>query len=241
MTTTWPIVFMGTPQIAAATLAELVQGPDPVVGVVTQPDRPSGRGQQSAPSPVRNLPRAATSRVVAPEKIRTADFLEILRRWKPEIIVVVAYGRILPKTVLDLAPQGCLNVHYSLLPKYRGAAPAAWTIINGETEGGVTTMKLVEKMDAGRDLSPRSDSRWRPTKPPARCRRSSRPSARACCSKPCGDSKKVHWCRASKMKAWQPWRRFLKRKTVSSTGAVRPSRSSGACAVSIPGPAVTLT
>ncbi len=149
MTTPWPIVFMGTPPIAAATLAELVQGPDPVVGVVTQPDRPSGRGRQRAPSPVRKLAESRDIPLVAPEKIRTAEFLEILRRWKPEIIVVVAYGRILPKTVLDLAPRGCLNVHYSLLPKYRGAAPAAWTIINGETEGGVTTMKLVEKMDAG--------------------------------------------------------------------------------------------
>jgi methionyl-tRNA formyltransferase len=87
--------------------------------------------------------------VVAPEKIRTAEFLETLRQWNPEIIVVVAYGRILPKSVLELAPRGCLNVHYSLLPKYRGAAPAAWTIINGESEAGVTTMRLVERMDAG--------------------------------------------------------------------------------------------
>jgi methionyl-tRNA formyltransferase len=87
--------------------------------------------------------------VVAPEKIRDPEFLKTLKGWKPQIIVVVAYGRILPKTILDLAPHGCLNVHYSLLPKYRGAAPAAWTIINGETTAGVTTMKLVEKMDAG--------------------------------------------------------------------------------------------
>jgi methionyl-tRNA formyltransferase len=145
----WPIVFMGTPQIAAATLAELVQGPDPVVGVVTQPDRPAGRGQQSTSSPVKKFAESRSLPVVAAEKIRTPDFLETLRRWQPEIIVVVAYGRILPKAILDLAPRGCLNVHYSLLPKYRGAAPAAWTIINGETEGGVTTMKLVERMDAG--------------------------------------------------------------------------------------------
>ena len=149
MPTTWPIVFMGTPQIAAATLAELVQGPDPVVGVVTQPDRPAGRGQQSKPSPVRKFAESRSIPVIAPEKIRTAEFLETLGKWKPEIIVVVAYGRILPKSVLELAPQGCLNVHYSLLPKYRGAAPAVWTIINGETEGGVTTMKLAERMDAG--------------------------------------------------------------------------------------------
>jgi methionyl-tRNA formyltransferase len=149
MTTPWRIVFMGTPQIAAATLAELIRGPDSVVGVVTQPDRPSGRGQQTAPSPVRKAAEAHGIDVIAAEKIRTPEFLATLREWRPEIIAVVAYGRILPKAILDLAPHGCLNVHYSLLPKYRGAAPVAWTIINGESESGVTTMKLVEKMDAG--------------------------------------------------------------------------------------------
>jgi methionyl-tRNA formyltransferase len=140
---------MGTPQIAADTLESVLQQGDSVVGVVTQPDRPAGRGQKPTPSPVRKLAEARGIPVVAPEKIRTPEFLETLRGWRPEIIVVVAYGRILPKTILELAPHGCINVHYSLLPKYRGAAPAAWTIINGESEGGVTTMKLVEKMDAG--------------------------------------------------------------------------------------------
>ena len=149
MSTPWPIVFMGTPQIAAVTLEQLVQGPDPVVGVVTQPDRPTGRGQRSLPSPVRRVAESRGIPVIAPEKIRSPEFLNALREWKPEIITVVAYGRILAKTILDLAPYGCLNVHYSLLPKYRGAAPAAWTIINGESTTGVTTMKLVEKMDAG--------------------------------------------------------------------------------------------
>ena len=149
MPTSWPIVFMGTPQIAAYTLEALLTGPDAVVGVVTQPDRPSGRGQKIAPSPVRKLAEARGIPVLAAEKIKTAEFVAALHNWRPEVIVVVAYGRILPKTILDLAPHGCLNVHYSLLPKYRGAAPAAWTIINGEREGGVTTMQLVEKMDAG--------------------------------------------------------------------------------------------
>jgi methionyl-tRNA formyltransferase len=87
--------------------------------------------------------------VAAPEKIRDPALLKTLQEWKPQLIVVVAYGRILPASILGLAPYGCLNVHYSLLPKYRGAAPAAWTIINGEPRGGVTTMQLVEKMDAG--------------------------------------------------------------------------------------------
>ena len=149
MSTPWPIVFMGTPQIAAVTLDQLIQGPDTVAGVVTQPDRPAGRGQKSIPSPVRRVAESHGIPVVAPEKIRAPEFLKTLMGWKPEIFVVVAYGRMLPKTILDLAPYGCLNVHYSLLPKYRGAAPAAWTIINGESTTGVTTMKLVEKMDAG--------------------------------------------------------------------------------------------
>ncbi|HEX4989912.1 MAG TPA: methionyl-tRNA formyltransferase [Candidatus Binatia bacterium] len=149
MSTPWPIVFMGTPQIAAVTLDQLIQGPDTVAGVVTQPDRPAGRGQKSIPSPVRRVAESHGIPVVAPEKIRAPEFLKTLMGWRPEIFVVVAYGRILPKTILDLAPYGCLNVHYSLLPKYRGAAPAAWTIINGESTTGVTTMKLVEKMDAG--------------------------------------------------------------------------------------------
>ena len=149
MSSIWPIVFMGTPEIAAATLEQLLQGPDRVVGIVTQPDRPFGRDRQNASTPVRRVGARCGIPVVAPEKIRDPAFLEILRNWKPQIIVVVAYGRILPRTVLHLAPYGCLNVHYSLLPKYRGAAPAAWTIINGDEQAGVTTMKLVEKMDAG--------------------------------------------------------------------------------------------
>jgi methionyl-tRNA formyltransferase len=149
MSTPWPIVFMGTPEMAAATMARLMDGPDPVVGVVTQPDRPSGRGQKPLASPVRRIADEKGIPVLAPEKIRDPAFFEALKTWQPEIIVVVAYGRILPRAILEFAPYGCLNVHYSLLPKYRGAAPAAWTIINGETTSGVTTMKLVEKMDAG--------------------------------------------------------------------------------------------
>jgi methionyl-tRNA formyltransferase len=149
MSTGWPIVFMGTPEIAAVTLEDLLRGPDTVVGIVTQPDRPSGRGRHSVSSPVRRLGTIRGIPVAAPEKIRDTAFLEILKHWNPQIIVVVAYGRILPKAVLDLSPHGCLNVHYSLLPKYRGAAPVAWTIINGDEQAGVTTMRLVEKMDAG--------------------------------------------------------------------------------------------
>ncbi|HWP57118.1 MAG TPA: methionyl-tRNA formyltransferase [Candidatus Acidoferrales bacterium] len=140
---------MGTPAPAAATLEALLEGPDRVVGVVTQPDRPAGRGQQTVKSPVRRVAEANGIAVLAPEKTRDPAFLQALTSWAPDAIVVVAYGRILPRSILELAPQGCINVHYSLLPKYRGAAPIPWAIINGEEVSGVTTMRLVEKMDAG--------------------------------------------------------------------------------------------
>lgn len=149
MSESWPIVFMGTPKAAAITLEELLNGPDPVVGVVTQPDRPAGRGQETSSSPVRRTAEKHGISLVAPQKMRDPDFLATLRAWAPRLIVVVAYGRILPSAILELPPRGCLNVHYSLLPKYRGAAPVAWAILNGEQKSGVSTMLLVEKMDAG--------------------------------------------------------------------------------------------
>lgn len=152
MSPSWPIVFMGTPEVAAASLQHLLNGPDPVVGVVTQPDRPAGRGQKRVSSPVRRVAEGYHIPVLTPEKIRDPAFFASLKSWAPQLIVVVAYGRILPRSVLDLPPQGCLNVHYSLLPKYRGAAPVAWAILNGEGKSGVTTMRLVEKMDAGPTL-----------------------------------------------------------------------------------------
>ncbi|OGQ81670.1 MAG: methionyl-tRNA formyltransferase [Deltaproteobacteria bacterium RIFCSPLOWO2_12_FULL_60_19] len=143
------IVFMGTPEVAAVSLARLLEGSDPVVGVVTQPDRAAGRGQTVMPSPVRKVAERQGIAVLTPEKMRDPAFLSALNQWAPQLIVVVAYGRILPRQILDLPPLGCLNVHYSLLPKYRGAAPVAWAVVNGEEKSGVTTMQLVEKMDAG--------------------------------------------------------------------------------------------
>jgi methionyl-tRNA formyltransferase len=143
------IVFMGTPVVAAVSLEKLLQSRHTVAGVVTQPERPVGRGQKPAPSPVRQIADKNGVAALAPEKVRDPAFLTALTAWAPEIIVVVAYGRILPRAILELAPRGCLNVHYSLLPKYRGAAPVAWAVVNGEEKSGVTTMRLVEKMDAG--------------------------------------------------------------------------------------------
>ena len=143
------IVFMGTPEVAAFSLQRLFKAPEPVVGVVTQPDRPAGRGRKTILSPVRRAAEIHGVPTLAPEKIRDPSFFDVLSKWAPDLIVVVAYGRILPRQILELAPHGCLNVHYSLLPKYRGAAPVPWAIIGGEEKSGVTTMRLVEKMDAG--------------------------------------------------------------------------------------------
>ena len=143
------IVFMGTPASAAASLEALLDGPDEVVGVVTQPDRPSGRGQATTPSPVRRIADGRGIPVLTPVRMKDPGLLERLRGWKPDLMAVVAYGRILPQTILDVAPLGCVNVHYSLLPRYRGAAPMQWAILQGEAVTGVTTMRLVAEMDAG--------------------------------------------------------------------------------------------
>lgn len=143
------IVFMGTPVVAAVSLEKLLDSRHSVAGVVTQPERAVGRGQKPASSPVRQAADKRGVPTLAPEKVRDPAFLAALGAWQPEIIVVVAYGRILPRSILELAPHGCLNVHYSLLPKYRGAAPVTWAVVNGEEKSGVTTMRLVEKMDAG--------------------------------------------------------------------------------------------
>jgi methionyl-tRNA formyltransferase len=143
------IVFMGTPAPAAATLESLLRGPDHVVGVVTQPDRPVGRGQKTLPSPVRILARDRGIPVLAPQKMKDPGLLEQLRGWAPDVIAVVAYGRILPQVILDLPSKGCINVHYSLLPRHRGAAPMQWALLNGDSVTGVTTMLLVARMDAG--------------------------------------------------------------------------------------------
>lgn len=143
------IVFMGTPAFAVPTLQQLLKTEFSVVGVVCQPDRPSGRGKKVQVGPVKALAIAQSIPVVQPEKMKDPKFLETLRAWEPDAIVVAAFGRILPKIILDLPPKGCLNVHGSLLPKYRGAAPIQWAVINGETETGVTIMLMDEGMDTG--------------------------------------------------------------------------------------------
>jgi methionyl-tRNA formyltransferase len=143
------IVFMGTPSFAVPTLQQLLKTEFSVAGVVCQPDRPSGRGKKVQFGPVKALALSRNIPVVQPEKMKDPTFIETLRGWGPDVIVVAAFGRILPKILLDLPPKGCLNVHGSLLPKYRGAAPIQWAVIHGETETGITIMRMDEGMDTG--------------------------------------------------------------------------------------------
>ena len=143
------IVFMGTPDFAATSLDALLKSDDSVVGIVTQPDRPKGRGQVLTPSPVKLLAQGAKIPLLQPLKMKDPEFLQTLAGWKPDLIAVAAFGRILPPAILSLPPLGCVNVHGSLLPKYRGAGPIQWAIINGETETGITTMLMDEGMDTG--------------------------------------------------------------------------------------------
>ena len=143
------LVFMGTPDFAAASLEALLRSDDSVVGVVTQPDRPKGRGQILTPSPVKLLAQREQIPLLQPLKMKDSEFLHALAEWKPDLIAVAAFGRILPPAILASPPLGCINVHGSLLPKYRGAGPIQWAIINGEIETGITTMLMDEGMDTG--------------------------------------------------------------------------------------------
>lgn len=149
----WVIIFFGTPSFALPSLSSLLQGPDQVVAVVTQPDRKKGRGQKLSPSPVKAFALEKGIKVFQPETVKDESFQEKLRELRPHLIVVAAFGQILPKSILDLPEYGCINVHASLLPKYRGAAPIAWAILNGEKATGVTIMKMDEGMDTGDILS----------------------------------------------------------------------------------------
>jgi methionyl-tRNA formyltransferase len=143
------IVFMGTPEFAVPSLDALLKSEDQVIGVVTQPDRPKGRGQHLAPSPVKVVAQRERIPILQPAKMKDAGFLAALSTWRPDVIAVAAFGRILPPVILSLPPLGCINVHGSLLPKYRGAGPIQWALINGENETGITTMLMDEGMDTG--------------------------------------------------------------------------------------------
>ncbi len=151
------IIFMGTPELAAVSLQALLHEPAfHVVAVATQPDRPKGRELKLQPSPVKQIAMRAGLPVLQPEKARDENFIAELRRLEPDLIAVAAFGQILPKSILELPRFGCLNVHTSLLPKYRGAAPVQWAILNNEAETGVTIMKMDAGLDTGDILAQRA-------------------------------------------------------------------------------------
>jgi methionyl-tRNA formyltransferase len=145
------VVFMGSPEFAVPTLRALLDAEE-VVGVLTQPDKPAGRGQRVEPPPVKTVAEEAGIQVWQPKTLRTEELAAELGRLQPDVAVVVAYGKILPRAILGVPRHGCLNVHASLLPAYRGAAPIQWALIRGETETGVTIMRLDAGMDTGPTL-----------------------------------------------------------------------------------------
>ena len=142
-------VYMGTPEIAAVILKSVLASEHEVLAVVTQPDKPKGRGHEMAFPPVKEVALEAGIPVLQPQRARDEAFLEEIKALNPDIILVAAYGKLLPKVLLDMPKFGCINVHASLLPKYRGAAPIQWAVINGDEKSGVTIMHMAETLDTG--------------------------------------------------------------------------------------------
>lgn len=143
------ILFMGTPDFASASLQALIDAGFEIVGAVSQPDKPKGRGHKLQPTEVKLTAEKAGIKVYQPETLKNESLLPVLDELKPDLIVVTAYGKILPEYIINYPKYGCINVHASLLPKYRGAAPIQWAIINGESVTGVTTMKMDTGLDTG--------------------------------------------------------------------------------------------
>lgn len=150
------IVFMGTPDFAIPSLEAIVSSGHQIIGVVTQPDKPKGRGKKLTPPPVKEWAIERGIPVYQPEKARDPEFIRILRELAPDLIVTAAYGQILPKDILDIPPLGCINIHASLLPKYRGASPIQQALIDGEAETGITIMYMDVGMDTGDIILQRS-------------------------------------------------------------------------------------
>ena len=142
-------VFMGTPDFAVGTLEELIHSRHEVAAVVTQPDKPKGRGKAMQFPPVKEVAVRENIPVYQPRRVRDPEFIKILKEIDPDVIVVVAFGQIIPQEIIDLPKYGCINVHGSILPKYRGAAPIQWAVIDGEKESGVTTMQMDAGLDTG--------------------------------------------------------------------------------------------
>lgn len=147
------VVFMGTPDFSVGTLRELAKAGHEIAGVISQPDKPKGRGKNLQPTPVKEAAMELELPVYQPRKVRDPEFIQVMRELNPDVIVVVAFGQIIPKEILHMPKYGCINVHASLLPAYRGAAPIQWAVINGDKESGVTIMRMDEGVDTGDMIS----------------------------------------------------------------------------------------
>lgn len=143
------VIFMGTPDFAAASLEALIDSEHEILAVVTQPDKPKGRKGELTPPPVKTIAVEKGIKVYQPVKVREPEFVEIIRDYKPDVIVVIAFGQIIPESILEIPKYGCVNIHGSLLPKYRGAAPIQWAVLDGEKESGVTSMLMDKGIDTG--------------------------------------------------------------------------------------------
>jgi methionyl-tRNA formyltransferase len=143
------VLFMGTPDFAVGTLQAIIDEGHEIIGVMTQPDKPKGRGKAVLHTPVKELALQYKLPVYQPVKVKEQEVIQGIREMNPDVIVVVAFGQIIPKEIIEMPRYGCINVHASLLPKYRGAAPIQWAVINGEKESGVTTMRMDEGLDTG--------------------------------------------------------------------------------------------
>ena len=143
------VVFMGTPDFSVAPLKALLEGGHEILAAVTQPDKPKGRGKNMQMTPVKEEALKRGIPVYQPVKVRDPEFVRVIKELAPDVIVVVAFGQIIPQPILDVPPYGCINIHASLLPKYRGAAPIQWAVIDGEKESGVTTMQMDAGLDTG--------------------------------------------------------------------------------------------
>ena len=150
------VIFMGTPDFAAASLEALIDSEHEILAVVTQPDKPKGRKGELTPPPVKTIAVEKGIKVYQPVKVREPEFVEIIRDYKPDVIVVIAFGQIIPESILEIPKYGCVNIHGSLLPKYRGAAPIQWAVLDGEKESGVTSMLMDRGIDTGDILLKRS-------------------------------------------------------------------------------------
>ena len=155
------VVFMGTPDFSVGTLRELAKAGHEIAGVISQPDKPKGRGKNLQPTPVKEAAMELGLPVYQPQKVRDPEFIQVMKELNPDVIVVVAFGQIIPKEILHMPKYGCINVHASLLPAYRGAAPIQWAVINGDEFTGVTTMRMDEGVDTG-DMIAKSTVRLAP-------------------------------------------------------------------------------